>query len=491
MSDKATPASQGPPGQHDGSASKDVTAKDASRERSRASRLHYLISPRLWLQRIVFWGGAIAVAAAAILFAIGAEYADLLFHHAIERSQWLALIICPVGMALVVAATRYFPGAQGSGIPQTIAALSIFDIAGRSKLLSLRIAASKIVLTLLGLASGASIGREGPTIQIGAAIMHSVGRFAKFSRADLDRGLILAGGAAGISAAFNTPLAGIVFAIEEMSRSFEERTSGTILTAVIVAGVASLAVLGDYAYFGRTSASLGFGEGWIAVAVCGVAGGLAGGLFSHLLIIASKSLPGRIGKLASAHPVMFGAACGLALALIGLASGNATYGTGYHVARQVVEGSADAPWSFGLLKLVATLISYVSGIPGGIFAPSLAIGAGLGANLAALTPYAPAAAVALLGMVAYLAGVVQAPITAFVIVMEMTDNHDMVLPLMATALIATAISRLVCHDALYRVLAQRFLPATAAKSQAPRTQAPKTEAPQAQAPRTQDPAAKS
>ena len=110
-----------------------------------------------------------------------------------------------------------------------------------------------------------------------------------------------------------------------------------------------------------------------------------------------------------------------------------------------------------ILQWCASLVSYVSGIPGGLFSPSLAVGAGLGANLALVLPYAPAAAVALLGMVAYFAGVVQAPITAFVIVMEMTDNHDMLLPLMATSLIATGISRLICNEPLYRALALPFL----------------------------------
>jgi len=183
-------------------------------------RLHYLISPRLWLQRLVFWGGAVAVAATAILFAIGAAYADALFHRVVAWSPLLPLVITPTGMALVVWATRYVPGARGSGIPQTIAALAVRDIRVRGALLGLRIALAKIGLTLVGLACGASIGREGPTVQIGASIMHAVGGLGKFPRADLDRGLILAGGAAGIAAAFNTPLAGIVFAIEEMSRSF-------------------------------------------------------------------------------------------------------------------------------------------------------------------------------------------------------------------------------------------------------------------------------
>jgi H+/Cl- antiporter ClcA len=99
---------------------------------------------------------------------------------------------------------------------------------------------------MLGLACGASIGREGPSVQVGAAIMHNLGRMLHLSQRHSKRALILAGGAAGVAAAFNTSLAGIVFAIEELSRSFEERTSGRVLSAVIIAGIASLAVLGNY-----------------------------------------------------------------------------------------------------------------------------------------------------------------------------------------------------------------------------------------------------
>ncbi len=103
------------------------------------------------------------------------------------------------------------------------------------------------------------------------------------------------------------------------------------------------------------------------------------------------------------------------------------------------------------------MVAYISGIPGGVFAPSLAVGAGLGQNIATLMPYAPLGAVVVLGMVAYFAGVVQAPVTAFVIVMEMTDNHDMIVPLMAASLLAAGCSKVVCQRPLYRALADQFI----------------------------------
>ena len=411
-----------------------------------------------WKRRLIFWGGAVCVGISAVLFAVAAAYANAVFHDLLDLSPYLPLLISPLGLALVVFITRrYFPGSQGSGIPQTIAALKISDAGARESVLSLRIAIGKVLMTLLALFSGASSGREGPTVQIGASIMHALGRMGFFSKVDVERSLILAGGAAGVAAAFNTPLAGIVFAIEEMSRSFEARTSGAVLTAIILAGMASLAMLGNYTYFGHTNDSLNFSQGWVYVLVCGIMGGIMGGIFSLILINAGRILPFRASAFMREKPVLFAAACGFILAVIGILSGSSTYGTGYTEARHILEGTASIPQDYGILKMIATIVSYLSGIPGGIFAPSLAIGAGFGANLTSLFSDAPAGALAMLGMVAYFSGVVQAPITSFVIVMEMTDNHEMTIPLMATSLIAYAASRIICPSPLYKTLSAQFL----------------------------------
>ncbi|MGV8934215.1 MAG: chloride channel protein [Gallionellaceae bacterium] len=419
---------------------------------------HVWLSFRHWKRQLLFWSGAICIGAAAAYFARWSENANQMFHHLIKISPYLPLIVAPAGLAFVTYLTRrFFSGAQGSGIPQTIAALKMKDNSSRETLLSLRIAIAKIPLTLIALLSGASVGREGPTVQIGAAIMHTLGKLARFPRVEMERGLILAGGAAGVAAAFNTPLAGVVFAIEEMSRSFEEKTNGIVLTAVILAGITSIAMLGNYTYFGHTSSSLNLDNGWIAVLTCGFLGGILGGIFSRILITFARGLPGHIGLLIKQRPIAFAASCGFVLALIGLLSGSTTYGTGYQEARQIISGEVSLPGTYGILKLLATIVSYISGIPGGIFAPSLAIGAGLGSNLAGFMPYAPTGAIVLLGMVAYFSGVVQAPITAFVIVMEMTDNHDMVIPLMAASIIASITSRMICHTPLYKTLADNFL----------------------------------
>ena len=424
------------------------------RNQFRRYRLVWL-SRHLWRRRLLFAAGGLAVGGSAVVLAKAADFVQAKFLGVVHQFPYAALLITPIGMAIAAYLTRqYFPGSQGSGIPQTIAARHMHDVSERNKLISLRLAIGKSFLTLFGLLIGASAGREGPTVQIGASLMHALGNLA----GGRHKGLILAGGAAGVSAAFNTPLAGIVFAIEELSRSFEQRTSGLVIFAVIAAGVTSLMFLGDYTYFGHTAASLPKPEDWITILVCGIVGGAMGGIFSRILVLFGKGLPGRAGIFVSKYPVWFAAVCGLLLALFGLLSHTETYGTGYAQAEHLVQGTGTVGWAFGVLKLLATAITSVSGIPGGLFAPSLAAGAGFGANIAHFFPSVPAGAIILLAMVSYFSGVVQAPITAFVIVLEMTDGHALLVPLMSASLLAYGTSRLICPKPVYHALAEHFMP---------------------------------
>jgi len=420
-----------------------------------------------WQIRFALWGGALAVGLAATLFALAADRANELFSHGIEVSPWVAFIVCPGGLMLVSWLTRkWFPGTQGSGIPQALAALEARRNQGlRSKVLSMRIATGKMLLTLLGLCSGASIGREGPTVHVGASIMFALGRKVRFPPHYLERALILGGGAAGVAAAFNTPIAGVVFAIEELSRSFEEKTNGIVLISVILAGVTAQAVLGNYNYFGTSNAVMGGWQDWqdwLAIPLCGVAGGLMGGLFSQILITGSE----RITPVRTRYPMWVAAGCGLAIAAAGFASGNLSYGTGYGEAKEIIASGQAITVGYPFYKFFTTVASYLSGIPGGIFAPSLAAGAGVGADIAQLMPGMSPDVLIMLGMVAYFSGVVQTPLTGFIIVMEMTDDHSLLLPLMATSFLAFAVSRLVCQKPIYQALARAFLVTPAGEAEA-------------------------
>lgn len=419
--------------------------------RSRAA----LWSKRAWRPRLVFWFGALTVGLTSVLFAKLADGAQHLFASLTAAPGFgsvAMLLVPPLGFALSSwLALTYFPNSQGSGIPQAIAARHLEADAERGRLLSLRVGFGKIVLTLLGLFSGASIGREGPTVQVGAAIMMAVGRAGGAMHA---RGLILAGSAAGIAAAFNTPLAGIVFAIEEMGRAYEARTNGLVISAVVVAGLASLALTGNYTYFGESEAVVGSAEGWVLVVVCGVLGGALGALFSAGALRLLRRLR-RWTKGAPRRVVGAAALCGLVVALIGFASGGTTFGTGYEQARAAIEGGTLSPLFF-VGKFAAGLASMVSGIPGGIFAPSLAVGAGLGSTIG-LVIGGGAGLAAILGMTGYFAGVVQAPMTAFVIIIEMTGNQTNVVPVMLTALLGFGTARLVSGEPLYHSLSRDYV----------------------------------
>jgi H+/Cl- antiporter ClcA len=417
-----------------------------------------LLSAQRWKRRAALWSGATLVALVAIAFAKGADACFALFERMSAWWYWLPLVATPATFALLCWLTRgMLRATRGSGIPQVIAILDRReDVSLATRILALPISLGKIALTLMALLAGASVGREGPTVHVGAGLMVSVARRFGFCDPESISRFALAGAAAGIAAAFNTPLAGVVFAIEELAGAFENRFSGALLTAVMIAGVVSLGLIGDYAYFGKSSVSLPLGAAWLAVLATGLVGGLAGGLFARAAIAINSLLPGHAGRMRRRFPVGFAALCGLLLAVLGLLTHGDVFGTGYAQAHRIIEAQqAPSAW-FGVAKWTANTLSFAAGIPGGIFSPALAAGAGFGANIAALFPDVNPSAVALLGMAAYLAGATQVPLTSAVISMELTDNHELVLPIIAACLLGRAFSTLICRTSLYRALAEQL-----------------------------------
>src|SRR5262249_12142674 len=160
-----------------------------------------------------------------------------------------------------------------------------------------------------------------------------------------------------------------------MSRSFDIRASGLVIGTIITASLITTALFGNYTYFGSSDAALLSPANWVAVPVIGFLGGLAGGLFSWAIVRFAAGLPGRTGRWIKRHPVAFAMICGFAVALCGLLSGGASYGTGYAEAKAALHNTAALPSGFAGLKLLATALSSISGIPGGLFSPSLAVGA--------------------------------------------------------------------------------------------------------------------
>jgi len=413
-------------------------------------RRHGPSSP-VWRRRAAMGTGAILVGLVALLFADMANEAIALFRAHIAAIWWLPLIVTPAGVVAIAVATRRFtPEGRGSGIPQVIAATRDPEDAVGT-LISLRVGIAKLLMTAAGLLAGASVGREGPTVQVSAAIMSRVHRL--FS-VPVTAGVIIAGGAAGVAGAFNTPLAGVAFAIEELANAFEQRVALLVMTAILIAGIVSLGLAGDYVYFGTMPATISLARTLVIAPVAGILGGLSGGLFARLVLAITYNRERYLGPFAN-RPIAWALLCGILIALIGIAT-QVTWGTGYAEAKAAVEGAHETLW-FGPGKFAATLLSTVAGLPGGIFSPSLATGAGVGNLLCLLFPNDPRGAVVLLGMVAYFTGVVRAPLTAVIIIVEATASRGMILPLFASALIADSSARLVCRHKLYHALAREFL----------------------------------
>jgi H+/Cl- antiporter ClcA len=416
-------------------------------------------SLRRWEEELRMVLAACLVGLLSVGFAKAAEWAIEFHASLLDARPWMGLILSPLGFAAVAWITlRFFPSATGSGIPQAIAASLSTDGRLRRTLLSLPIALGKILLTTLGLLCGASIGREGPTVQVASSVMYALAGKRKRRRLVSSQALIVAGGGAGVAAAFNTPLGGILFAIEEMSHRRAFQANGTLLTAVIFSGIVSLLFLGNYTYFGRTDLAVSLVDGGKVVLTIGIACGILGSLYARALVaLSSHGLPGRAGLWAKQHPVYLAAICGLATALLGWLTGGDIYGTGYQQVRSSLEGEGVLPWYFFLAKMLAITLAFASRIPGGMFAPALAVGAGLGSLIGTAFPDQAPNVFLVLGMVGFLSAMTQTPITAFVIVMEMTANHEVLLPLMTTSLIAFAVSRALSRTPLYHALARDAL----------------------------------
>jgi H+/Cl- antiporter ClcA len=413
-----------------------------------------------WQVRVVLWLAAGAAGLAVVGFASLAEMALALFERMHSRWEWSPFVLAPaIGMVVVWATRTWVAGAAGSGIPQVVAATQLSAM-GRAvdSLLSLRVIAGKVLLGSIALTGGFSAGREGPSVQVAASILSVSNRFLPHGRALRASDLILAGGAAGIAAAFNTPLAGIVFAVEELGRRLESRTSGVLVSTIIISGLVAIGLKGNYAYFGQLTVR-DLGSAVIAPTLfAGLLCGALGGIFSWFLLWPQRNPSFALWAWRGTHPVWFAGSCGLVIAALGWASGGTSFGSGYAAASQAIAGQITLEWHAPVTRFFATLVTYFSGMPGGIFAPSLAVGTALGSDLAQWLGWGvDAHAWIALCMAAFLAAVTQSPITAAIIVMEMVNGHQMVISLMAASFLSKTVSARFGPE-LYQQLAMSWMP---------------------------------
>jgi H+/Cl- antiporter ClcA len=406
------------------------------------------------------WTAAILTGLFAVIYASAFRWVEQGFEHLAESHPLALFSAAPFLMTLAWwLVYRYGPEAAGSGIPQVMAAIEVdYDGPNKSfvdRLLSLKTAAVKIVSSLLCLAGGGAIGREGPTLQISAVVFHTIGKFVrKLYPSSSEQTWVIAGAAAGLASAFNTPLGGIVYAIEELGAKHFHKVRTALLSAVIISGLVAQGILGSYLYLGSPQLKPIPLANWPLVIITGFVAGLSGALFSEFLIRAT-AIKVRILKkrwqLAG-----FAFLCGLVSVALILQS-NANYGPGGPLISRILTTNEPASFTLIASRAMATCSAYLSGAAGGIFAPSLTIGATLGSKLAMLFGNAQVNFFAILGMIAFLTGVTHSPFTSFILVMEMSDRHSAIFPMMIVALLANSTAKSVNHHSFYEVIRDRWL----------------------------------
>lgn len=359
-------------------------------------------------------------------------------------------------MLATTVVVRYAPEAKGSGIPQVLEAIEYGSHRGvitriwEIRLVSVRTALVKVLSSALGILAGASIGREGPTVQIACSGFSWIGRFARkhFSTRVDFQSYLIAGAATGVAAAFNTPLAGITFALEEITENNFGKFKRFTMICVIIGGITAQSLAGDYLYFGHPLIHPPTVLILLDALLIGVVAGIAGGIFAKLL--ATPTLT-RLPK----HWVTRALICGVICTSINYMTHAMTSGSGYEITRKGLESTLDhgTPLLFPLWKLTTTVFSYLSGMAGGIFSPCLSIGAGIGFSVAKFAHFSDINSCALIGMVAFFSGAVQAPLTSVIIVMEMTDERILIPPFMIAALLAQGMGKLLMPVPIYRYLA--------------------------------------
>ena len=366
-------------------------------------------------------------------------------------APWRRLLFPVVGsLGIGYLLFRYFPYARGSGVPQTKAAL--FAREGR---ITLRTVLGKFFCTSATLASGIPLGREGPSVQVGAGIASVLGRFLGL-RPEKVKALLPVGAAAAIAAAFNTPLAAVLFALEEIVGDLHAPVLGSVVLASATSWCVLRLLLGNSPLFKVPQYQLVHPAEFAVYAVLGVAGGLVSVAFTKLLL----GMRARFLRLPEKTVWFQPLAGGLLVGLLGWFVPQ-VMGVGYGYVGYALNGNMALKLMLLLvvLKLITVTTSYASGNAGGIFGPALFIGAMLGGSLGTVAHRlfpaytATPGAYALVGMGAVFAGIVRAPMTSVLMIFEMTQDYAVIVPLMISNLISLFISSRLQPQPIYEALA--------------------------------------
>jgi H+/Cl- antiporter ClcA len=414
------------------------------------------------LNALPYWSGAIVSGIVAVIYAKLFSWAEEGTHLLYEHAKWMFLLVTPVGFVLATwLVLKYAPFARGSGIPQVSAAIELSNPRHNYKvnsLLSIKVAIVKIVSSIIMVFSGGIVGREGPTIQISAAIFKKINDslpswYPKISK----RNMVVTGAAAGLAAAFNTPLGGIVFAIEELTKTHFSFFKSALLTGVIIAGLTALNFLGPYLYLGYPK--LGTIEISIVLIIIPVA------LFTSIIGTWMCNTILYIFKLKKAfpkkyHKYVYVVICGLLIATSAIFIDVRTFGSGKEImVATLFSDNKQVEWYIPIIKILGSILSFTTGGAGGVFAPALTAGASIGAMIAGWLNMSATSTnlLILCGMTGFLTAVTRSPFTSSILVLEMTNTHDVIFYIMLSGLFANLIANLMSRHSFYDQLKDQYI----------------------------------
>jgi H+/Cl- antiporter ClcA len=412
-------------------------------------------------QALPFWVASAITGLVAVLFAMLFDWAEHIVLWYASLSWWALFITCPLFFWLSRwLVRRYAPAARGSGIPQVMASVELATPKHNHKvsyLLGLRVLVVKIASSIALVLGGGAVGREGPTIQIAGSVFKFINDLTPAFWPKVPRkNMIITGAAAGLAAAFNTPLGGIVFAMEELAKNHFRYFRTPLFAAVIIAGLAAQGMLGPYLYLGYPNVS---GSNWYIffaiILVAGICGTAGAAMASGILRIGAWKK-----KLNERKQLYYLLGAALLMATLGALVSTDALGPGKEIMNDLLFTHKKQPeWYMPLVRFVGPMVSFTAGGAGGVFAPSLSAGATIGGTLAfwmGLTD-ANANLMILAGMVGFLTGITRSPFTSAILVLEMTDRHSVIFHLMVAALVSNLSAILVDKKSMYERLKEEYL----------------------------------
>lgn len=414
---------------------------------------------RSHLMRLLpFWLAGSITAITATFYAKLFAFCEDISTKIYDKTGYWFLAITPLCFLLSwLLVEKLAPAANGSGIPQLMAAVELkhkkMDLF-IDKFLSFRIILVKVISSLIGVIGGGAIGREGPTLQISGSIFHLLDKKWKYSDSKERHSFLLAGAAAGLASAFNTPLGGIVYAIEELAKSHLSTFRTGVVHAVIFAGIIAQLILGPYLYFGYPKIpTFEYSMLW-QFSLLAIVSAIVVTLFalSLKLIVINRE---KVRKFS--HKAFLAIFVGLVLAAISIWLSKNSLGPGKTLLNELLFKGQKVQFNDVISRFLGSLLTYANGGAGGIFAPTLSLGGTASAFFENLMNYNLGPLAVLIGMTAGLAALTHSPLTSFILILEMTDRHSSIFPLMIASVVGHGVSRLISPQSFYEFVFERLM----------------------------------